>query len=428
MAVIRVHVARALSTPRSGLPGGVESALRAHLSLANGDKEKALKLRQWGAEELPDFIDLWTIDGDELIMPRGYAQVLRAGLERLGHEILWVDETAAPQIPLAAAAAMTPIDSTDRPYQPRTVKSMLEHRQGIFQAPTAAGKTMIALEVARRAGCKALVLCDKQSLANQWRARAREHLGIEAGLIQGPPETWTDGPIVIGMIPTLNRSLHTSGLPAPSDFGMVIVDECHHAIAETWRFVIGWFCPRYLYGVTATPLDGDWRRPVLEALLGPVFQATDREELRRLNVISRPEVHVVQTEFRWQPKGRLRYLRDERTIYKHITEALIADQERNRAIVQRVVARSDGAHLINSKRKAHLQGLRNTALEAGFDEDRVWMLTGDESRDERDAIFAAADEGHCLTTCISPGRCAKRSPSSSSSAASSARTRPRSTS
>lgn len=45
----------------------------------------------------------------------------------------------------------------------------------------------------------------------------------------------------------------------PYDFDYVIIDECHHATAETYRKVIDYFKPEFLLGITATPerMDGE---------------------------------------------------------------------------------------------------------------------------------------------------------------------------
>ena len=37
------------------------------------------------------------------------------------------------------------------------------------------------------------------------------------------------------------------------EFDYVIIDECHHAAAETYKQIIGYFEPEFLLGLTATP-------------------------------------------------------------------------------------------------------------------------------------------------------------------------------
>jgi superfamily II DNA or RNA helicase len=53
-------------------------------------------------------------------------------------------------------------------------------------------------------------------------------------------------------------------------YGMVIVDECHHAASETLSSVLEEVRARYVYGVTATPVRGDGLERINYMLLGPV--------------------------------------------------------------------------------------------------------------------------------------------------------------
>lgn len=49
---------------------------------------------------------------------------------------------------------------------------------------------------------------------------------------------------------TMARSLE---LFHPEEFDYIIIDECHHATAETYKKIIGYFQPEFLLGLTATP-------------------------------------------------------------------------------------------------------------------------------------------------------------------------------
>ena len=43
----------------------------------------------------------------------------------------------------------------------------------------------------------------------------------------------------------------------PTDFDIIICDEAHHAAAPTYKKILGYFKPRKLIGLTATPKRGD---------------------------------------------------------------------------------------------------------------------------------------------------------------------------
>lgn len=43
----------------------------------------------------------------------------------------------------------------------------------------------------------------------------------------------------------------------PDDFGYIIIDECHHGTAGTYRKILGHFKPKFTLGLTATPERAD---------------------------------------------------------------------------------------------------------------------------------------------------------------------------
>jgi superfamily II DNA or RNA helicase len=43
----------------------------------------------------------------------------------------------------------------------------------------------------------------------------------------------------------------------PNDFAYIIIDECHHSTADTYRRILGYFRPQFTLGLTATPERSD---------------------------------------------------------------------------------------------------------------------------------------------------------------------------
>lgn len=88
----------------------------------------------------------------------------------------------------------------------------------------------------------------------------------------------TDWSIVFGSIQSLSHA--TTDL-APDAFDMIIVDEFHHAAADSYEALLSHFQPKYLLGLTATPERSDGK-PILQW-----FDDTISAELRLWEAIDR---------------------------------------------------------------------------------------------------------------------------------------------
>ena len=63
-----------------------------------------------------------------------------------------------------------------------------------------------------------------------------------------------------------------------NSYGMVIMDECHHAGSATAAQVLQKVNARYVYGVTATPKRGDNLEKIIHMLLGPIRHSYNAKE------------------------------------------------------------------------------------------------------------------------------------------------------
>jgi superfamily II DNA or RNA helicase len=387
--VINVQISDRIRVRKRDLPRGHEEAIKQRLTVTNGDKLAARKRNQWGWQDLPDSFVLYEDDGPELVLPRGYAAELRAGLKLSGHDVAWDDRTVAPSVPLLEMPLLGP---TLEPDQEQACMTLLGHRQGVLQAPTGSGKTVIVLEAWRRAGLRGLVLVEKAGLAKQWRERAIEHLGYEPGII-GEGE-WDERPLTVAMMQTLAR--REIGDAWWERWGFVVVDECHHAPAQSFQRVIRRARSRILGGVTATALDGEWIQPFLTHTIGPIISVTTDEQMRRAGRRATPLIRRVRTGWRWQPDAREAQLVDPAAIYRHVIKQLEDNLGRVGVIARTIIAQPPGcAQLVLSRSLGYLGRIR-TALEFGGYEGEIYMMRGQESGDERARIAELADAGGCV--------------------------------
>lgn len=169
-----------------------------------------------------------------------------------------------------------------RDYQEEACRNALEavragKRGGLIVLPTGTGKTVTFVEIARRIAQERL-LGEKQTLLLVHRVelidqakKAFERVlgpGSVSVVSEGRKSRDLTGSVVIAGVQTLVSERMLSQLD-PKAFGLVVVDETHHVIANTWRRILrhlglvdeeGFGIKgegKFLLGVTATPDRSD---------------------------------------------------------------------------------------------------------------------------------------------------------------------------
>lgn len=152
---------------------------------------------------------------------------------------------------------------TLRPYQVEARNAIVagfeSYRRQLLVAATGAGKTQIFCEVIRQSQPgKALVLCHREELIDQARRRL-ESFGIVAEVEQADCRASMDAPAVVASVQTLMRD-DRLGRWSKDHFGLVVADEAHKAMADSWQKVLRYFdSSARVLGASATPERSDYR-------------------------------------------------------------------------------------------------------------------------------------------------------------------------
>ena len=155
---------------------------------------------------------------------------------------------------------------TLRPYQADACTAIFqkwhEFKRLLLVLPTGSGKTILFSKIVQRAhesGHRALILVHRDELAQQAMAKLKESTGLDCGL-EKAASTAHDGffNIVVGSVQTLCREKRLARY-AKDHFTVIICDEAHHAISDSWQKVLQHFDNAFVLGCTATPDRGDAR-------------------------------------------------------------------------------------------------------------------------------------------------------------------------
>ena len=176
---------------------------------------------------------------------------------------------------------------TLRPKQIPVVKAFLytcEHgpfinksNGGIISVPCGWGKTIMALNIIATLSRKTIIIVHKEFLLNQWKERINEFLpNARVGIIQGPKIDIDNKDIVLAMLQSI--SIKDYDPVVFKNFGLTIVDECHHISAEVFSRSLPKINSYYSLGLSATPKRADGLAKVFYMFLGPSVYKIDKDD------------------------------------------------------------------------------------------------------------------------------------------------------
>lgn len=151
-----------------------------------------------------------------------------------------------------------------REEQKPALAEMIKYDNGILHAATAFGKTVLCAALIGEKKVNTLIVLESSALLDQWKEALREFLDIDEefpeyktktgrvrvrksliGKLQGAHDSMT-GIIDIAMAGSLRKKGEWH--PLLEQYGMVIVDECHHAASDTIANVLKNVKAKYVYG------------------------------------------------------------------------------------------------------------------------------------------------------------------------------------
>ncbi|MDD4402423.1 MAG: DEAD/DEAH box helicase family protein [Desulfitobacteriaceae bacterium] len=357
-----IHITKAnmLYIKKNGFSNKAMNVLKRLAAFRNPDFYKAQAMRLPTFDK-PRIISLSDETSDYICLPRGCEIDLTNLFEPLKADIKWEDETFSGKTIGVEFNGQLRDEQIDAVYQ------MLQYNNGVLSATTAFGKTVIGAKLIVERRVNTLVLVHTQQLLEQWKERLTQFLIINEELPADPVtrrgrkkvrsiigqlgggKKNLSGIIDIAIMQSLVKGDEVKDIVR--DYGMVIVDECHHVPAFSFERILKNLSAKYIYGLTATPVRQDGHHPIIFMHCGPIRYKVDAREQAK----KRPFEHYIVPRF---TPFRKPVSQDEKEwsigeIYSEISTSQI----RNQLIIDDVIncVKEGRNPIILTGRKAHVE-------------------------------------------------------------------------
>lgn len=357
-------------------------------SLATFDNPVYYKNRNLGLSNYntSSYVSLAKEENNYINIPRGLKDKLIEKLEEANIEYRINDER------ISGKHINASFNGELRDEQSLAAKDILTYDEGILEAATAFGKTVVSSYLITNRKISTLVLIQNKSLLKQWIEELNKFLIINeelpeyktkqgrvktrkniVGELSGSKDTLT-GIVDVAMIQTLANKDNKNEIL--DNYGMVIFDECHHAASSTAIDVLKEIKAKYVYGVSATPNRSDRLEKINYMLLGPIrhtFSAIDKNRIMKIKHYVYPRYTRVIDNYSSKENINTAY-------------SLIATNDvRNEMIINDVIKciELNRTPLVLTREKEHAKYLYDRLKE---EIDNVYIIYGDNKEKENEEI------------------------------------------
>ena len=278
------------------------------------------------------------------------------------------------------------------PEQQEAADQLLKYDQGVLSAATAFGKTAVGSWLVAERKVNTLVLVHNTEIMKNWVEDFEKFLCIDEPLPEYRTPTGRlkkrksvigrktsahdsmNGILDVAMISSLGREDKINEIV--KQYGMVIMDECHHAAAQIAQEVLNKVNAKYVYGLTATPKRDDGQEQKIFMQLGSIrykYTAKDRAKKQGIE-------HFVYPRF-----TRLINPEIKKMSMNEANKLIIGSEIRNNQIIDDVkqCLEQKRTPLVITKSRVHAEYLYKR-LESLV--DHIFLLEGGRKLKERDKI------------------------------------------
>lgn len=358
---------------RDGLTTPLINFLKEELNFANSKffiKKKSGK-NTFGTER---YFKLVEDTENEIITPRGFiGKLLRFCKEQNMDFDFQDNRKLKEEIPYS-------FNATLRNHQQKVIETISKKDFGVIVAPPGSGKTIMGLKIIADKKQPSLIVVHRKQLLEQWQERVQAFLGIpkhEIGII-GQGKVKIGKQITIATIQSLPKQIEQ----IQNQFGIILVDECHHIPAETFRNTIEKLNTFYLYGLTATPFRKYNDDKLIFAFIGDVISEVRSNEIENFK---HAQIIVRNTNLDVPFNSKT-------DNFETLSKILVHDSERNKLILNDIKNElSKGKRIaIITERKEHIDALY-LFLKQSYE---VVTLSGDDTESNRKSKWQTLQQGN----------------------------------
>lgn len=358
---------------RTGLSSTLINFLKEELNFANSEyyiKKKSGR----NTFETVRYFKLIEETESEVFIPRGFIGKLLRFCKELNIEFNFVDERKlSTSISYSFHALL-------KNYQIGVIEAVSKKDFGVIVAPPGSGKTIIGLKIIADKSQPALIIVHRKQLLEQWADRIEAFIGIpkrDIGII-GHGKSRIGKQITLATIQSLPKQIES----LQNKFGIIIVDECHHIPAETFRNTIEKLATYYLYGLTATPFRKYNDGKIIFTHLGEIIATVQPNEIENYK---QAKIIIRNTELDVPYNSKT-------DSFESLSKILVHDTARNKLIlgdVKSEVSQGKKAVII-TERKEHIDALYLFLKQS----HEVITLSGEDSETSRKTKWKLLKEGN----------------------------------
>ena len=360
IVIVRANM---LFVPKTGISQRALNQVKRLAAFKNPEfyKAQAMRMSTYGKNRV---ICCAEETGEYICLPRGSETDLNVFLAKQGIDAHYLDKTnSGRSIDVEFNGAL-------REEQPQALEKLLKHDIGVLSGTTAFGKTIVAIKLIAERKVNTLILVDRVNLISQWEKRLSEFLTINEVLPQqdftgekkkgrkkvrsvvGNIKAGKDnlsGIIDIAVMQSLNKKGEVR--ECVKNYGMIIVDECHHVSAFSFESILKSTTAKYVYGLTATPTRKDGRHPIIFMQCGPIRYRDDAKKQAE----KRPFEHYIIPRFTSLrvPLGK----NEEDLSIQELYSDIVGNELRNQFIINDVLKnhKNDRNCIVLTERTAHVE-------------------------------------------------------------------------